>query len=120
MVLFSINRMLRRGKRRHCRRLVGALALVGLAGAVASAVLSADPRTLPDAALGSDAVLIAERAAVFYVLYLFALVVVIQAFKGSLPVLRGITRFESVLPPAKRREADEARRPASQVREIPV
>ena len=101
------------------RRVVGVLALAGLVGAVLASALSADPRTLPDAALGSDAVLIAERAAVFFAVYLFLLVVVVQAFKGLLPVIHGITRFEPIVP-AEHDDApdDEVRRAAARMREI--
>jgi len=53
--------------------------------AVGASLVSGIPESLPGVALGSSVTLHAERAAVFFVGLLLALVVLVRAFQGRLP-----------------------------------
>lgn len=67
---------------------VGLLVLAGLAGSGLANLFWIDPPgdgALPGVALGSQALLVVERAVAFFAAWLLVLVVVAQAFRGRLP-----------------------------------
>lgn len=67
---------------------IGSLVLVGLAVSGLANLWIARPGegTLPGVALGSETVLIVERALALFAAWLLVLVVVAQAFRGRLPI----------------------------------
>lgn len=66
--------------------MVATLVMGGLAGSAGVNVWIEPPDTLPGVALGSHALLAAERSVAFFSIWLLGLVVVAQAIKGRLPI----------------------------------
>jgi hypothetical protein len=67
---------------------VGVLVLAGLLASGLANIWIEAPRdgALPGVALGSQALLVAERGVAFFAIWLLVLVVVAQAFRGRLPI----------------------------------
>lgn len=67
--------------------MVASAVIVGLLGAVTLSVGAGSPTgSLPGVALGSVALLLAERAVALFATWMLAVVVVVRAFRDQLPV----------------------------------
>jgi hypothetical protein len=60
--------------------------ILGLIGAVVLSAVSGHPAELPGIALGSDALLLAERTVALFAIWMLIAVVLIRAFNNQIPV----------------------------------
>lgn len=67
------------------RKRLGSFVFLLLAVALAGSLAGGIPKSLPGVALGSPALLYAERTVAFFAALLLALVVLVRAFQGRLP-----------------------------------
>ena len=85
--------------------------MLGLVGAVMTSVAAGPPAELPALALGSEVLLVAERAFTLFAIWMTVVVIVIQAFRRQLPVeisSRGVRYAEAQRVRTKADGTDEA------------
>jgi hypothetical protein len=94
--------------------MVAGVVVLGLVGAVLLSVLSGSPaNSMPGVALGSVALLVAERTVALFAVWMLVVVVVLRAFRDQLPIEvsgRGVRYAEAETVVVKNASAEEALR----------